>query len=56
MNYAAVAGARAHAEFGHLLDEKNVAPPLRNGARHGASHDAAANNHDVCAIHGKQHS
>jgi len=37
-----------------LLDEKHVVPTLRNRARHGAAHNAAADDENVCAIHGKQ--
>ena len=54
MNHAAVARARAHAQPWHLFDEKNIAPPPRNSARHGAPHNAAADDNDVRAIHGKQ--
>src|SRR5438309_1538241 len=36
MNHAAVARARSHSEFRHLLDEENVAPALRRRTRHGA--------------------
>ena len=54
MDHAAVARARAHAELGHLLDEKHVAPAPRNRARHGATHHAPADDHNVGAIHGKQ--
>ena len=54
MDYAAVARARSHAEPRHLLDKKYVAPALGNRASHCATHDAAANDHNVRAIHGTQ--
>ena len=54
MNHAAVASARAHAQPGHLLNKKDIAPPPRNSARHGAPHNAAADDNDVREIHGKQ--
>src|ERR1700680_3118946 len=42
MNHAAIARARSHPEFRHLLDEKNVAPALRPPARHSAATHTAA--------------
>ena len=54
MDHAAVARARAHAQLGHLLDEKHVAPAPRNRARHGATHHAAADDDNVGAIHSEQ--
>ncbi len=54
MNHAAISRARAHAEFRHLLDKKHIAPAPGNRARHRAAHHAAANDQNVCAIHGRQ--
>ena len=54
MDNAAISRAGAHAELGRLLDKKHIAPALRNRARHGATHHAAADDDNVCAIHGKQ--
>src|SRR5690242_15740894 len=47
----AVAGAGGHSELGKLLDQKNVLPPLGNGARDGAADHAAADNQNIGLIH-----
>ena len=51
VNHAAVARARDHAELRHLIEQKDVVPPLRNGARDRAAHHSAADDHNVGAVH-----
>ena len=51
MNYAAVARAGGHAEFGILLNEENVVRTLGNSVRYGAADYAATDDENVGLVH-----
>jgi len=48
---AAVARARAHADFWERFENKDVAPAAGESAGDGATHDATANDHYIGLFH-----